>query len=301
MKCSMHIGKKFSKNHNLRNYEEGKWNKDNHIDRTKSDQNIIYIDKNHKEFFKETFEKDLEDFNSRQKNKDRKMTMNEFFTKNKKEIREVIFQIGDKENHPDNQTCKNFFDDVLENWKEKNPNMKILGAYLHFDEATPHLHLDFIPVCESNRGMKTKVSLNGALEQQGYKRGKEKFSENNWHRWEEDTRKQIENIGKKYVPDLQASEKSGRKHLETWEWKMQQAKDNYSKIDSKMKEQEGNYLALNEMVADEKRKLEKLNKQTHILNSATNLSILQKTQLNNYAKYEQMINDMKKGGISYDD
>ena len=31
-------------------------------------------------------------------------------------------------------------------FEERNPNLKLIGAYIHMDEASPHLHLDYVPV-----------------------------------------------------------------------------------------------------------------------------------------------------------
>ena len=44
----------------------------------------------------------------------------------------------------------------------------IYSAHLHMDEATPHLHIDFIPFTTgSKRGLSTRVSLKQALADQG--------------------------------------------------------------------------------------------------------------------------------------
>ena len=40
---------------------------------------------------------------------------------------------------------------------------------LHMDEATPHLHVDFVPVATAqSRGLSTRVSMKQALKQQGF-------------------------------------------------------------------------------------------------------------------------------------
>ena len=50
----------------------------------------------------------------------------------------------------------------------KNPNLYVFSAHLHMDEATPHLHIDFVPFTTgSKRGLDTRVSLKQALAKQG--------------------------------------------------------------------------------------------------------------------------------------
>lgn len=45
----------------------------------------------------------------------------------------------------------------------------MFNAVIHLDEATPHLHIDFVPFATGqSRGLSTRNSLNKALEQQGF-------------------------------------------------------------------------------------------------------------------------------------
>jgi len=42
----------------------------------------------------------------------------------------------------------------------KNPNLYVFSAHLHMDEATRHLHIDFVPFTTGGkRGLDTRVSL----------------------------------------------------------------------------------------------------------------------------------------------
>lgn len=55
-------------------------------------------------------------------------------------------------------------------FQKNNPHIHVFNAVIHMDEATPHIHIDFIPVAtESKRGLSTRNSLSKALEQQGFK------------------------------------------------------------------------------------------------------------------------------------
>ncbi len=62
--------------------------------------------------------------------------------------------------------------------------MKVFNAVLHLDEATPHLHIDFVPICTNqSRGLSTRVSLKRALAEQGISASSRKKSE--WAVWKD--------------------------------------------------------------------------------------------------------------------
>lgn len=67
------------------------------------------------------------------------------------------------------QLAKKILDDYMKGFQERNPNLYVFSAHLHMDEATPHLHIDFVPFTTgSKRGLDTRVSMKGALKQQGF-------------------------------------------------------------------------------------------------------------------------------------
>jgi len=66
--------------------------------------------------------------------------------------------------------------EFTEKFQARNPHLRVFNAVIHLDEATPHIHIDFVPFAtEQKRGLSTRVSLTKALEQQGFK-GKGKFN-----------------------------------------------------------------------------------------------------------------------------
>ncbi|MGI5946563.1 MAG: plasmid recombination protein [Lachnospiraceae bacterium] len=92
--------------------------------------------------------------------------------KQEKTFYEVIFQVGNKDDMGaagDNaELAKTILDKFYHNFLERNPHLHVYSAHLHMDEATPHLHIDFIPfTTESKRGLSTRVSLKQALADQG--------------------------------------------------------------------------------------------------------------------------------------
>lgn len=70
----------------------------------------------------------------------------------------------------------------MKGFQERNPTLRVFAAHLHLDEATPHLHIDFIPyVTGSKRGLDTRVSLKQALSVLGFKGGTRMETElNQW-------------------------------------------------------------------------------------------------------------------------
>ena len=80
------------------------------------------------------------------------------------------------------QLAAKILDEYMKGFQERNPTLRVFAAHLHLDEATPHLHIDFIPyVTGSKRGLDTRVSLKQALSSLGFKGGSRSETElNQW-------------------------------------------------------------------------------------------------------------------------
>lgn len=83
---------------------------------------------------------------------------------------EIIFQCGDKgfwedifvetDNEKENKKniCK-VYDTLLEQLQKEMPDFKLANAVVHFDEASPHMHVVGVPIGRGfKRGLETKVS-----------------------------------------------------------------------------------------------------------------------------------------------
>lgn len=80
------------------------------------------------------------------------------------------------------ELAKKILDRYMHDFEKRNPNLRVFSAHLHMDEATPHLHIDFIPfTTNSKRGLETRVSLKKALEAQGFIGGSR--SDTEWNQW----------------------------------------------------------------------------------------------------------------------
>lgn len=167
---SFQHGTKLSREHNVRNSKYT--DKQEHIDKDRKDQNIIFIDRDLKEVYKEIFEEEFAKHNAKQR-KDRQC--NSYYEKiqnDKKRnlVYECIVQIGnEKDTSYTSELEKQALIKYAEDWEKRNPNLRLVGMYMHNDEATSHLHIDYIPVSTQNkRGMRIQNSLSGALKEQGF-------------------------------------------------------------------------------------------------------------------------------------
>lgn len=144
-----------------------------HIDSSRSHENVYLVQKDIKELYREEFGEALEKYNAKQKRSDRKI--DDYFkhiqaSKKNAVQHEMIIQVGDKDDFSVNGN-RELANDVLKEWfnefEERNPNLKIYNAVIHNDEASPHLHMNFVPVAsEYKRGLEKQVSFDRAIIQQ---------------------------------------------------------------------------------------------------------------------------------------
>ena len=167
-----HNGTVWSRGHNIR--DERYVGKQEHIDKTLTEQNVTIRDVPVRQAYAEIFGKAVEEYNAKQKRSDRRIM--DYYDKIKHDKRkhpvyECIVQIGDRFDTGhiaklEKQALQRF----AEEWDKRNPNLRLIGAYIHCDESdgTVHMHVDYIPVAECTRGMKLQNSLDRALQQQGF-------------------------------------------------------------------------------------------------------------------------------------
>lgn len=207
MKVTFHVGKagsQLNQHHNRRDEKERKWNKDGHIDRALTDQNKTLIDVDLHKGCMKLFREPVEAFNEKNKAKhpERLKDLQSVCKDAESKVREIIIQVGNKDEQLSREQYDAFFEEALEDFRKNNKNLAVFGAYIHYDETTPHMHLDFIPLAHSNRGMSIKASLEGALKELGYKETG-KYTEHVFAQWLDDTRYRLEDLAKPYI------EKSG--------------------------------------------------------------------------------------------
>ena len=189
---------KGSVNHNSRKF------KAENVDGNRTHLNIDYCNESIKKVYHGLFDEALKRYNDRQTRADRKIE--NYYekirsSKQEKPFHELILQIGDKENmsaeSENGELARQILDKYYHGFQERNLRLKVFSAHLHMDEATPHLHIDFVPFTTgSKRGLDTRVSLKQALAAQGFKGGRRGDTE--WNQWVQPEKEQLAKVMERY-------------------------------------------------------------------------------------------------------
>ena len=180
---------KGSDNHNSRKFHA------KNTDPERSCLNVEYCNENVKDVYHELFDEALAWYNEKQTRSDRRI--DDYYEKirsgkQEKPFHEIILQIGDKDNMgaktENGRLAAKVLDKYMRDFQRRNPTLRVFSAYLHMDEATPHLHIDFVPYTTgSKRGLDTRVSLKQALSALGFKGGARRETElNQWVAYEKE-------------------------------------------------------------------------------------------------------------------
>jgi len=185
---------KGSVNHNTRAFSA------KNVDKERSRDNVEFCHSDIKEVYHTLFDEALERYNAKQKRSDRKIS--DYYEKirrgkQEKLFYEVIFQIGNKDDmnvqSNEGQLAKEILSKFMEQFQKRNPNLFVFSSHLHMDEQTPHIHIDFVPfIRNSKRGLDTRVSLKGALSEQGFKGGARGMTE--WNEWIEAEKQELSKV-----------------------------------------------------------------------------------------------------------
>ena len=159
------------------------------VDPSRSHLNIEYCNENIKDVYHELFDDALARYNAKQKRSDRKIE--NYYEKicsgkQEKPFHELVIQIGNRDTcaaaTEDGAFAARLLDEYMRGFQKRNSTLRVFSAHLHMDEATPHLHIDFVPYTTgSRRGLDTRVSLKKALEALGFKGGTR--SDTEWDQW----------------------------------------------------------------------------------------------------------------------
>lgn len=174
---------KGSVNHNSRKFHA------KNTDPERSHLNVEYCNENIKDVYHELFDEALARYNEKQTRNDRRI--DDYYEKirsgkQEKPFHEIILQIGDRETMgaetEEGRLAAKILDEYMQGFQRRNPTLRVFSAHLHMDEATPHLHIDFVSYTTgSKRGLDTRVSLKQALMALGFKGGTRQETElNQW-------------------------------------------------------------------------------------------------------------------------
>ena len=182
---------KGSVNHNSRKF------KAENVDGDRTHLNVDYCNEPIRQVYHKLFDDALNRYNDRQPRADRRI--DDYYEKirtgkQEKPFHELILQIGNQEDTGAETEiglqAKAVLDEYFRGFQARNPNLYVFSAHLHMDEATPHIHIDFVPFTTgSKRGLDTRVSLKQALAAQGFRGGTRGATE--WAQWVQSEKEQL--------------------------------------------------------------------------------------------------------------
>ena len=210
-----------SVNHNSRKFHA------KNTDPERSHLNVTYCQKNIKAVYHELFDEALERYNAKQTRADRRIE--NYYEKirsgkQEKPFHEIILQVGNKDDmsadSDEGRLAAAVLDEYIRAFQERNPNLRVFSAHLHMDEATPHLHIDFVPFTTgSKRGLDTRVSLKQALAAQGFTGGTRGDTE--WSQWVRSEKEQLSAVMERHGIEWE-DKGTHDKHLSVLDYKKEQ-------------------------------------------------------------------------------
>lgn len=236
-----------SVNHNSRKF------KAENVDADRSHLNVDYCNESIKKVYHELFDEALKRYNDRQTRADRRIK--NYYEKirsgnQEKPFHELILQIGNKENmsaeSKNGQLARQALDEYYCGFQERNPQLRVFSAHLHMDEATPHLHIDFVPfTTDSKRGLDTRVSLKQALAAQGFKGGTRGDTE--WSQWVQSEKEQLAIVMERHGIEWE-HKGTHEKHLSVLDYKKQERTKEIEQLESKLAVKTDEYKSISERV-----------------------------------------------------
>ena len=209
------------------------------VDASRTKNNITLIHEDIRQVYHKLFDKALKEYNAKQKRKDRQIkSYYEKISRSKQEklFYEVIVQIGNKDDTGVGSSAAEVATWVLKDYVKmfqlRNPQLYVIGAYIHLDEETPHLHLNFVPwVSGCKRGLETKTSLKAALATRGF--ASEGKGNTEWKQWAEAEKDDIALIMRRYGIDWK-KKNTHNQHLSVLDCKKQERAKEVAVLEEKL-------------------------------------------------------------------
>ena len=271
-----------NRQHNLRNYGEGKL--PSNVDASRTEQNIVWKDETTAHAYHRIFDDAVSEYNAKQKRKDRQIKdyrTHILNSKNgEKEFYEDVLQWGKQEDfieHPEwRDIAKECLLEYIEGFEDRNPGLELIGAYIHMDEASPHMHFDYIPVAEVYKtGVQKRNSLDRAMRSLiAVRTGSEysprpdekdasgKCTDNATKQWKEMERAHFKKIcvrrGLVVDGEIKTPE---RDSLSVLEYKAEMRKQEIQKLETQEKELRGTLRNLQSLIKQAEEKLEEAKKE----------------------------------------
>lgn len=231
---------KGSVNHNSRKF------KAENVNGERTHLNNDYCNESIKKVYHTLFDDALKRYNDKQTRADRRI--GNYYekirnSKQEKPFHEIILQIGDmvtmSSESENGLLAQRILDEYYQGFQERNPYLKVFSAHLHMDEATPHLHIDFVPFTTgSKRGLDTRVSLKQALANQGFKGGTRGDTE--WNQWVSSEKEALAVVMERHGVEW---ERKGihEKHLSVLDYKKQEREKELTELEGKLAERKDEF------------------------------------------------------------
>ena len=211
------------------------------VDSERTHLNIDYCNEPIKKVYHEMFDEALKQYNDKQKRKDR--VIPDYYEKirtgkQEKLFHEIIFQVGNKDGMSATgeyaELARTVLDEYYQGFQERNPYLRVFSAHLHMDEATPHIHIDFVPFTTgSKRGLETRVSLKQAMYNMGFEgQGK---GDNELNRWILSEKKVLAQIMERHGIEWE-QKGTHEQHLSVLEYKKQERAKEVAELDREISE-----------------------------------------------------------------
>ena len=256
-----------SVNHNSRAFNA------KNTDPERSHLNITYCHENIKTVFHELFDEALKRYNDKQTRADRKIE--DYYekirsSKQEKPFHEIILQVGNKDDMSaegeDGQLAAAVLDEYMRGFQERNPRLRVFSAHLHMDEATPHLHIDFVPFTTgSKRGLDTRVSLKQALAKQGFKGGSRGDTE--WSQWVQSEKEQLSAVMERHGIEWE-HKGTHEKHLSVLDYKKQEREKEVVQLEGQILEKKEEFQILSDRVENYDKGIENLKTLEQVLDTS---------------------------------
>ena len=279
-------------NHNSRKFHA------KNTDPERSHLNVEYCNENIKDVYHELFDEALARYNAKQTRKDRRI--DNYYekidaSKQEKTFHEIILQVGNKDDM--NATTENgrlaakVLDEYMGDFRQRNPTLRVFSAYLHMDEATPHLPIDFVPFTTgSKRGLETRVSLKQALAALGFKGGTR--SDTEWNQWVASEKRQLAAVMERYGIEWE-QKGTHEKHLSVLDFEKKERAKEVAALEARKADLQEENAAFEEINENLHEQLQQIDDEIHSLKDDLKQSQQEAEKAKKQAdKYQKRMNEL---------
>lgn len=197
--------------HNNREYGE---NTPAHIDKSRANLNYYIKQEPISEAYQNLFGEAIREYDLNQKRADRRYGSTDKYldkmerSKQQKPFDEIIIQFGDMFSHgilprekgqginAEADEAKIMLIEAYKRFEAAYPNLHFFNVTLHMDEATPHIHADYIPYADFGKGLKRRVALDKGLQAMGFKPSA--TAKTPLEAWQQDTRRIMTEVAREH-------------------------------------------------------------------------------------------------------